>query len=90
MYLNAETARYLFRIVSIKYLREHKDAIFGPSLLGDQYRLIKTDTLSVKNIDDIVLWTKEHYTSYRHIKDMNPWIMGNILPEGDREILMSR
>lgn len=91
LYLNSETTRYLFRMLATKYILEHKTEIYDASLLGQQYAPFITQTISVGAIDDIALWAKSHKSSYNEVKFLNPWIVGNILPEWDWQIqLFSR
>ena len=42
----------------------------------DKYQPIETETLSVVTpIDDIAQWAKDHGTTYRAVKELNPWIL---------------
>lgn len=76
MNLNAETARYLFRILAVKEIIS-EPATFGFKLdpselyypLNDYYELeVKT---SIPNIGS---FAEEHGTTYRMVKLLNPWL----------------
>jgi len=84
--LNSETSRYIFRIVAIKYLMEHRYDYFDVSVLGQQYEIPKTKTIRVSQIDDIATWASDEGYSYTQIRQLNPRIRVNELPQGKREI----
>lgn len=85
-YLNSETSRYVFRIVALKYVLENKYNYFGADVLGVQYNLPDTKTIRVGQIDNIAVWAKERGYTYLQIRQLNPWIIGNQLPDGAWEI----
>ena len=76
--LNPETARYVFRIVALKDILEDPeyygffldDADTYPPLTPDDYRVVEV-TANVPNWGD---FAREHGTSYRKIKVLNPWL----------------
>ena len=80
--LNTETSRYVFRLLAMKYVREHKYDFFDKDTLGDMYRPLVTKNLSVKNIPDIADRSRKNSLGYYEVKKLNPWIKGNTLPEG--------
>ncbi|NOZ44789.1 MAG: lytic transglycosylase domain-containing protein [bacterium] len=86
LWLNNETARYVFRILAIKEVLEHKNTYFNQNILGSQYRLPKTQIIKIRKIDDIAKWAHKQGYSYAEIRQLNPWIQGNSLSEGKREI----
>lgn len=47
VWLNEETARYVFRIIAIKYLMENRYEFFDHKVLGKQYKLPSTKTVTV-------------------------------------------
>ncbi len=51
--LNNETSRYVFRLLSMKYVWENKYSFFESETLGDMYSPFATKYMSVKKIDDI-------------------------------------
>ena len=86
LYLNNETYRFVFRVLAMKYLMENKYSYFDSSLLWTQYVLPSTKTISVWAIEDLRLRCKDNWYSYLEIKQLNPWIRKNSLPEWNRKI----
>ncbi len=88
LYLNNETSRYVFRILAIKYVMEDyfskKEMI--DTLIGGVYELPNTTTIEVWQIDDLQIWAQQNDYNYKDIKLLNPWIIGNTLPQGEWEI----
>ena len=84
--LNNETSRYVFRLLSTKYVREHKYTFFGRDTLGAMYTPLVSKTMSVQQLPDIADRAKQNNLGYYEVKKVNPWILKNSLPEGEREI----
>ncbi|MDO9512679.1 MAG: lytic transglycosylase domain-containing protein [Bacteroidales bacterium] len=81
MFMNAETSRYLFRILAMKIVFENPEK-YGYKIRKDQmYPVIKT-----KNIDfaggSLVTLSQKHGISYRLLREVNPWISDTILSTG--------
>ncbi len=72
--LNDETSRYVFRIISIKYLLKN---YFNNSEKITWWNFVEpeTKTIKIKEIKDLVEFAKKHNTTYKIIKKLNPWIM---------------
>jgi len=88
LYLNEETSRYVFRIMSIKYVMysyfEKKDLI--DKIIWWVYKKPITKIVRVWKIDNIALWAQENDYNYKDIRVLNRWIIGDSLPEGEWEI----
>ena len=88
LYLNQETSRYVFRIIAIKYVIEsyfeRKDII--NKLIWWVYKKSDTTTILVSSIDDLATWSKRNGYNYKNIKNLNKWIVGESLPDGNWEI----
>jgi hypothetical protein len=82
LWLNSETSRYVFRLLAMKYVREHKYSIFNRDNLGDMYSPLATKNIGVKQIEDLAARSKKNNFSYYEVKKLNPWILKNSLPEG--------
>ena len=82
LWLNTETSRYVFRLLAMKYVREHKYMFFARATLWDMYRPFITHTIQVKQIPDIAARAKQNNLSYYEVKKLNPWIVNNALPDG--------
>lgn len=80
--MNNETSRYIFRLLAMKYVWEHKNDFFDRDSLGDMYRPFVTRNISEKNVSDLVARATAHDASYYEVKKLNPRIMSNSLPEG--------
>jgi hypothetical protein len=80
MYLNDETSRYIFRILAMKYI--YTDPIrFGFKLeKGDLYDPLKNKPLVItESISDLPAFARQHKTSYRMLKELNPWLRSDKL-----------
>jgi hypothetical protein len=75
MLLNEETARYFFRVVSIKMIIENPEG-YGFHVAEDQrYVQPEFDTVTVtKSIKDLVAFAQKHGISYKILKRHNPWL----------------
>lgn len=86
LWLNTETSRYVFRLLAMKYVREHKYDFFDHNSLGTMYETFVTKDMSVKQIDDLADRARKNNFGYYEVKKLNPWILKNSLPEGKRNI----
>jgi hypothetical protein len=80
MYLNDETSRYMFRILAMKYIC--LDPVkYGFKLeKGDYYDPLRVKTVKVtSSISSLPAFAKEHKTSYRMLKELNPWLRSDKL-----------
>lgn len=80
--LNEETARYVFRLISHKLITENP-AEFGFHI-GDEeyYPVIKTVDIPVDSaIPNIADFAMQNGTNYKMIKQLNPWLRQNVLPD---------
>ena len=75
MLLNEETARYFFRVVSIKHIIENPER-YGFYIANDQrYEQPEFDTVTVtESIGDLVEFAQNHGISYKILKRHNPWL----------------
>jgi len=75
LYLNSETARYLYRAISYKLIFEAPRQ-YGIILKNsDLYYPIPCDEVEVKStIPDLYIFAKEHNILYRELKELNPWL----------------
>lgn len=58
-HLNTETARYLYRIIAIKYMMENREDFFHKDLLGEQYSLPPAKEVQVKGLADVASRAKQ-------------------------------
>jgi hypothetical protein len=81
LYLNQETAEYLFRIISIKMVQKDPKS-FGFKLYPeDLYKPIPHKVVEVQGgIPSLVDFAHSHGTNYKLLRRMNPWLLGSSLP----------
>lgn len=91
LFLNEETSRYIFRIVALKEILSHPvqyGFILGKGEVYEPYDVKQVEVNAP--IPNLALWAKEHGTSYRDIKMLNPWILKRKLPYGQYVITVPR
>lgn len=73
--LNAETSRYVFRILAMKQFLENPKA-FGYTLdYNDFYQTVGTKVVSVNSsVEDWTTWAAKYGISYYQLKDFNIWL----------------
>lgn len=78
--MNPETARYVFRIMALKLIMEHP-ADYGYQIpITACYSPIKCKVIKVKKpIKNLALWARQHGTSLKNLRILNPWILSNQL-----------
>lgn len=80
LYLNAETSRYIYRILAIKLIYENP-SLFGFSLDKEMlYDPVPTQEVAFSGeIQDLIAFSKDHNTTYKMLKTLNPWLVNRIL-----------
>jgi hypothetical protein len=80
MYLNAETSRYIFRILAMKLIIENPSG-YGFLLRNkDLYPPLTTYSIPVDtSITDLVNFAARYKVSYRILKEFNPWLRSDQL-----------
>ena len=81
LWLNNETARYIFRILAIKEVYKNPSAYFDTSKWGGQYSNPDTVEVTVPQTDNLAVWAAWNGYTYAEIRYLNPWIKKNALPE---------
>lgn len=87
MLLNEETARYVFRLIAHKLIAEKPDD-YGFHLEDeDYYPIISTHELKVDSaISNIAAFASRQSTNYKIIKQFNPWLRQNFLPDRPQKV----
>ena len=82
MHLVDETSRYVFRILATKLVFENP-AKYGFKIKAKQlYQPIATKTIEVTStIDDLATWAQKQGITYKQLKDFNPWMRTQTLPD---------
>jgi hypothetical protein len=80
LYLNTETARYLFRIISLKNIHQNP-AKYGYYITPQQYyQAISFVTVPVTNsISNLQEWSLKQQCNYKLVKLLNPWLRKSFL-----------
>lgn len=83
LYLNKETAAYVFRILALKTVLGNPDA-YGFKISKEQlYRPTSYRTVTVDStISDLVAFALNNGTTYKMLKVMNPWLLKDKLTVG--------
>jgi hypothetical protein len=86
LYLNTETASYIFKILAIKEIISH------PEKYGYKHKFEKGRGLQTKNIQidstitDLQKFAQQLQVDYQLLKLLNPWILQNKLPNSDKKL----
>jgi hypothetical protein len=89
LYLNEETARYVFRILALKLIIEAPEK-YGYSLSpSEYYQPVEYKTIFInESIQDLPKFGKSLGVSYQTLKEHNPWIQNTdyklVLTEGKK------
>lgn len=81
LYLTEETSRYMFRILAMKLIMENPSA-YGFRLSADQFYPRMEYTFEEVNapVESWPDWAAKRGLSYLQLKDANPWIRSQSLP----------
>ena len=84
--LNSETGRYLFRILAVKAIFS-KPSKYGFNLREtDLYPRLSIETEVVDTtIADLASFAHDRSISYKMLKELNPWLLTNYLPNKSRK-----
>jgi hypothetical protein len=81
LFLSEETSRYIFRILALKAIYERPVAYGFYLRLADLYPPIPTEEIVVNHpVTDLVKFAADHKASYKMLKEFNPWLRSEILP----------
>ncbi len=80
LWLNSETSRYLYRILSFKLIFENPQAYGVKICPAQMYHPVETKTVRVtSSIASLPRFAEEHHVTYRELRNLNPWIRNNRL-----------
>lgn len=80
MFLNDETSRFVFRILALKSIYENPIKYGFKIAEGDLYDPLEYKTVKVKeSISDLPAFARGHRTTYRMLKELNPWLRSDKL-----------
>lgn len=79
--LPEETNRYLYRILTFKYILENADSLGFKMDDAEKYNEIPYRTVTVTtSIPNLVDFAIQNGTTYKMLRLMNPWLRGKALP----------
>ncbi len=80
LHLNAETSRYMFRVLAMKEIAEHPVRYGFYLSQSHLYNHIPTQKISIESsIVDLAKWSIDKGTNYKKMKLLNPWLKKNTL-----------
>jgi hypothetical protein len=80
MFLNEETSRYIFRILAMKTIYENPVAYGFKLEKGDLYDPLEVKKIKVTStIHDLPAFARQQNTTYRMLKELNPWLRSDKL-----------
>ena len=80
LWLNNETSRYVFRIMSFKLMFENPQKYGVEICPAEMYQPVKCKSVQVSSsITSLPAWAQEHGVTYRELRNLNPWIRNNKL-----------
>jgi hypothetical protein len=78
--LPEETNKYIFRILTFKYLLENAEELGFKVDEDEKYQPVSTKTVSItSSISNLAQFAIENGTTYKMLKVLNPWIKGKSL-----------
>ena len=78
--LPEETNRYIFRILTFKYLLENAESLGFRVPESERYVPVPTRSVAVSSsIANLADWARSQGTTYRMLRQLNPWLRGRTL-----------
>ena len=86
--LPEETNRYVFRVLTFKYLMENAEA-FGLNKETDLYQPVLYKKIQVASgVNDLTAFAIKNNTTYKELRMHNPWIKSTMLSAGKKYTLL--
>lgn len=82
LYLNDETAHFVFRIVALKQILSHYKSYGFELEPSDFYQPPETKSVVVTRIRNLALWARQQGANYKVLRYLNPWLINRYLPDG--------
>lgn len=81
LYLNTETSRYLPRLLAVKEIMQNPRKYGFHFRYKDLYLPLRHKKVTIDStVNDMVALAEQLGTTYRHLKNFNPWIKKNTIP----------
>ncbi len=75
LYLNTETSRYVFRIISFKLILENPEKYGFLIRDNEKYKPYQFEEKEItQSISSLVDYAKKHKTTYKQLRLVNPWL----------------
>jgi membrane-bound lytic murein transglycosylase D len=74
LYLNPETARYVYRLIAFKLIMENPEAYGYFIRPEDQYQPYSFRTVKVTRPLNLISFAKQYQTTYKELRELNPWL----------------
>jgi membrane-bound lytic murein transglycosylase D len=85
LFLNQETARYVFRILAIKSIFEQPESYGFMLNKQELFPPVPVKTIVVtETVPSLIDFAIEHNTNYKTLKYFNPWLRQDYLPNNSR------
>ena len=86
LYLNSETARYVFRIIAVKEIMQNPTKYGFVFRDKDLYNMPDLKTIEVDStITNLYDFANHHGVNYKILKQFNPWLRSTSLPDKSRK-----
>ncbi|MGB1635322.1 MAG: lytic transglycosylase domain-containing protein [Flavobacteriales bacterium] len=80
LHLNAETARYVYRLLALREVMEQPEAYGFQLGRGDVYEPLQGQAIEVtSSVEDLASFALDHGTTLRELKAFNPWLRNDRL-----------
>jgi len=89
LYITNDIKEKYLQIMAYSYVFQNLDEFIDIDKLSF-YELKNTTTITLSETKDLIKRARKNKQSYKEIKELNPRILGNSLPKGKREIVISR
>jgi len=87
LYLNSETARYIYRVISFKIILSNPKKYGFYLRRKDMYPPVPTYTVKVDSaITNLVGFAAQYKINYKLLKEFNPWIRGTSLVNVSKKV----
>lgn len=84
-HMNAETGRYVFRILAVKMIFENPEAYGYKIQKAELYEPFRTRNVTIKEtIDNLADWAVQTGINYKILLKLNPWLLTNRLTVKNR------
>ena len=85
LYLNSETGGYIFRIIAVKEIMENPKKYGFIFREKDLYSMPESKIIEIDTtIESLSKFAKQQGTNYKLLKQLNPWLRQESLPDKSR------